>query len=98
MYCGRLTGTYHSAYSIYIVADVVVLSWTLVSWHRKEETVEQSRYFVFLALIKCSRSFIALGLIHWCHMDYFNDVLTMFLDLEQGSSLTVYAGSESSPI
>ncbi len=29
-------------------------------------------------------------------MDYFNDVLTMFLCLERGSTLAVYGGSESS--
>ncbi len=28
-------------------------------------------------------------------MDYFNDVLTTFLGLECGSSVVVYAGSES---
>ncbi len=31
-------------------------------------------------------------------MDYFNDVLTTFLGLECGSSMAVYAGSESSRI
>ncbi len=31
-------------------------------------------------------------------MDYFNDVLITFLDLDRGGSLTVYAGSESSRI
>ncbi len=29
-------------------------------------------------------------------MDYFNDVLTTFLGLDQGSSIVVYAVSESS--
>ncbi len=31
-------------------------------------------------------------------MDYFIDVLTTYLDLEHGSSLDVYSGSESSQI
>ncbi len=31
-------------------------------------------------------------------MDYFNDVFTAFLGLERGSSVAVYAGSESSRI
>ncbi len=35
---------------------------------------------------------------HWCHVDYFKDVLTTFLGLERGSSLAVYAGSEGSRI
>ncbi len=29
------------------------------------------------------------GLNHWCHMDYFNDVLITFLGLERGSSVSV---------
>ncbi len=29
-------------------------------------------------------------------MDYFNDVLTVFLGLDRGSALAVYEGSESS--
>ncbi len=37
---------------------------------------------VFFAHKKYSRSFITLQLNHWCHMDYFNDVLTTFLGLE----------------
>ncbi len=31
-------------------------------------------------------------------MDYVNDVLTTFLDIERDSSVAVYAGSESSQI
>ncbi len=42
---------------------------------------------------KYSRSFIKLRLSHWCHMDYFNDVLTTFLGLECGSCVAVYEGS-----
>ncbi len=34
----------------------------------------------------------------WCHMDYFTDVLAMFLDLDRVRTLAVYAGSESSRI
>ncbi len=35
-------------------------------------------------------SFVKLRLNHWCHMDYFNDVLTMFLDLDRVRILAVY--------
>ncbi len=35
--------------------------------------------FVFCAHKKYSHSFMKLRLNHWCHMDYFNDVLTTFL-------------------
>ncbi len=52
--------------------------------------------FVFFAHKKYSHSFIKLQLNHWCHIDYFNDVLTTLLDLECGSCVAVYGGSESS--
>ncbi len=42
-----------------------------------------SRYFCFLCAQKYSCSFIKLRLNHWCHMDYFNNVLTIFLGLER---------------
>ncbi len=35
---------------------------------------------------------------HWCHKDYFTDVLTTFLGLERVSCIAVYGGSESSRI
>ncbi len=37
--------------------------------------------FVLSAHKKFSRSFVKLRLNHWCHMHYFNDFLTTFLDL-----------------
>ncbi len=37
--------------------------------------------FVFFAHKKYSRNFIKLRLNHWCHIDCFTDVFTMFLDL-----------------
>ncbi len=37
-----------------------------------------------------SHSFIKLQLNHWCHMDYFNDVFTIFLGLECISCMAVY--------
>ncbi len=50
--------------------------------------------FVFFAHKKYSHSFIKLWLNHWCHMDYFIDVLTTFLCLDFGSSLAVYMESQ----
>ncbi len=41
---------------------------------------------------KCSRSFIKLRLNHWCHMDYFNNVLATFLGLKLASCIAVYLG------
>ncbi len=54
--------------------------------------------FVFFVHKKYSCSFITLQLNHWCHMDYFNDVLIAFLGLECVSCIAVYGGSESSRI
>ncbi len=41
--------------------------------------------FILIAYKKYSCSYIILRLNHWCHMDYFNDVLTTFLGLERGT-------------
>ncbi len=61
----------------------------IVPRHLQEREEENEKY---------SRSFITLQLNHWCHMDYFKDVFTIFLGLERVSSVAVYAGSESSRI
>ncbi len=50
---------------------------------------------VFFALKNYSCRFTKLLLNHWCHMDYFNDVLTTFLGLERVSCIAVFRGSES---
>ncbi len=44
----------------------------------------------FFAYKKYSHSFVKLQLNHWCHMNYFNDVLTMFLGLDRVKILAVY--------
>ncbi len=62
-------------------ACVVVLSWML------GEIVVI--IFVFFAHKKYSRSFIQLRLNQWCHVNYFIDVLNIFLALECGSCVTV---------
>ncbi len=80
---------------------------THVSWysrqHASKSDTEEKKllnivvFFLFFYLFKkYSRSVIILQLNHWCHMDYLNEVRTTFLGLEHGSSLAVYAGSESS--
>ncbi len=53
--------------------------------------------FVFFVHKKYSQRCLTLWLNHWCHMDYFNDVLT-FLGFERVSCVAFYAGSESSQI
>ncbi len=54
--------------------------------------------FCFYLHTKSSRSCIKLRLKHWCHMDYFNDVLTTFLGLKHGGCVAVYVRSGSSLI
>ncbi len=77
----------------------VVLSWTRVKdW--EGEVVLLKLLFLFSLREKktYSRRFIKLRLNHWCHMDYFNNVLTTFLCLEHVSCIAVYPESESSRI
>ncbi len=66
-------------------------------WHGREELLNEVIIFVFFVHKMYSRSFITIRLIHWCHMDYFNDIrfLTTFLGLEHVSCISVYGGSES---
>ncbi len=44
---------------------------------------------------KDSRSFIKLRLNHWCHMDYFNNVLTNFLGLNEIVALLFMEGQKA---
>ncbi len=69
--------------------------------HMAETDVEENKLlnkvviYVFFAHKKYSHSIINLRLNHWCHMDYFNDVLTTFLALERGNYIAVYEGSKA---
>ncbi len=86
----------HSACSFYVSTPapasaaphsyIMVLSWMCSGeWYGREELLKVI-IFVFFEQKKYSRSFLTLQLNHQCHMDYFNNVLTTFLGLEQGSS------------
>ncbi len=76
--------------------------WTLMNAlktdTKREEIVEYFCFYIFVFFVhkNNSRNFIKLRLNHWCHIDYFNDVLTIFLRIERGGSIAVYGGSESS--
>ncbi len=61
----------------------------------KEKKLLNKVIFVFFAHKKYSHSFIKLQLNHWCHMDYFNDVLTTFLGLERGSCMLSMQGQKA---
>ncbi len=51
-------------------------------WHRREELLNKVIIFVFFVHKKFSLGFIKLRLNRWCHIDYFNNVLTTFLALK----------------
>ncbi len=44
-------------------------------------------FLFFFVQKKYFRIFIKLGLNHWCHMDYFNGILTIFVGLEHVSCI-----------
>ncbi len=75
-------------------AYVVYIQWVLSKiepgWRGGDELLNKVVIFVFFAHKKYSRSFVKLRLNPWCHMDYFNDVLAMFLCVDRGSILAVY--------
>ncbi len=52
-------------------------------------------FLFYFCYKKYSHSLIKLRLNHWCHMDYFNDVLITFQGLEHSSHVAVYAGSKT---
>ncbi len=83
---------------IHIVRYAIMLWCSCERKTRKRSNCWIKLLFLFSLCKKYSRSFITLQLKHWCHMDYFNNVLTTFLGLECVRCIAVYAGSESSRI
>ncbi len=61
-------------------ACVVILLW--MAEDRREELLNKVIIFVFFVHKKFSLGFIKLRLNRWCHIDYFNNVLTTFLALK----------------
>ncbi len=64
----------------------------------KQKMILTERMTLQILHKKYSRSFTKWQMNHWCHMDYFNNVLTTFLGLELVSCVAVYGGSDSSRI
>ncbi len=60
-----------------MLCGTLVNVWRRLTWKRRNCWIEVV-IFVFFAHKKYSHSFIELRLNHWCHMDYFNDVLTFW--------------------
>ncbi len=58
-------------------------------WHRGDELLNKVIIFVFFVHEKYTRSFVKLRLKHWCHIDYFNDLLATFLSLDHVRILAV---------
>ncbi len=55
--------------------------------------------FIIAFFAHYSHNFVKLQLnFYWCYMDYFNDVLAVFLWIDRGNINAVYGGSESSRI
>ncbi len=100
MHVKLLTLNMHALHLVYeqrkACACVLILSLMVEDsdWGRRNCWIKS--LYLFSLRTKYSRSFIKLRLNHWCHMDYFNNVLATFLGLECGSILAVYAGSDSS--
>ncbi len=76
-----------------------------VSWYSHECTLKTDTeekkllneviIFVFFANKKYSSSFITLRLNHWCHMDYYNDVLIPFWALNVSVVLLSMQGQKA---
>ncbi len=64
----------------------------------EEKNLLNKVIFLFFIFAHKKYSHIITVTNNWCHMDYFNDVLTTFLGLERVSCVAVYTGSESSQI
>ncbi len=78
---------HRTAYAVYVQW---ILSKMAPGWWGGEELLNKVIIFVFFVYKKYSRSFVKLRLNPWCHKDYFNDVLTTFLDLDCVRIIAVY--------
>ncbi len=74
----------------YAVCVQRILSKMALGWHRGGELLNKVVILVFFAYKKYSRSFVKLRLNPWCHMDYFTDLLAMFLDVDRDYYIAVY--------
>ncbi len=85
---------HRTAYVVYVQikarAYIVILSKMALQGDAEETNCWIVVIFVFFAHKKYSLSFTKLRLNHWCHMDYFNDVLATFLCVDRGNTLAVY--------
>ncbi len=78
---------HRTAYVVYVCDP---LQNGAIGWRGGDELLNKFVIFVFFAHKSYSRSFIKLRLNHWCHMDYYNDLLATFLSLDRVRILAVY--------
>ncbi len=78
----------HTLHMFFYVCDT--LQNGIIGWSGGYKWLNKVIIFVFYVHKKYSRSFINLWLNHWCHMDYFIDVLTTFLCVDRVRILAVY--------
>ncbi len=81
---------YPHTYVAYVVYVCDILQNGAIGWRGGDELLNKVVNFVFFAHKKYSRSFVKLWLNHWCHIDYFDDVLATFLSLDRVTILSVY--------
>ncbi len=87
----RRVSTEHKQRLLYCVSS----STRIRCFHSDHSVNNVSAFFCFLCAQKIFSYLHKLRMNHWCHMDYFNDLLATFLDLDRGRILAVYAGSEN---
>ncbi len=76
--------------SVRCLRSVDTLQNGAIGWHGGDELLNKVIIFVFFAYKKYSCNFVKLRLNPWCHMDYFNDILATFLDLDRVNYIAVY--------
>ncbi len=67
--------------TVYIVYVQRILSKMALGWREGDGLLNKVVIFFYFAHKRCSCRFVKLRLNPWCHMDYFTDLLAMFLDL-----------------
>ncbi len=80
----------------YVVYVCNTLQNGTIGWRGGDKLLNKVVILVFIVHKKFSRRFVKLQLTHWCHKDYFNDLLATFQSLNCVRTLAVYGGAESS--
>ncbi len=76
---------------------VALLRWfKTLGWRGGDKLFQKVIIYVFFVYKMYSRSFVKLQLNPWCQIDYFTDLLAMFLDIDRDNYIAVYGVSESS--